>query len=180
MPIQTNFAVEVGFFHIPIPATRADVRKLNACWKRHPLKSGSIRAKHTKQGLILQAVKPFVMVAVADEYWREIGRLVKRANESWWDICVVVLDSEPSAKTPHAHALSLCRITAKGELNYLVSEEPASLWPEAYQSRPKRRSARRTKWQFAPDLLGVVSGPKDLSKRRREGDLQDGMPTVVD
>lgn len=172
MPIQTNLAVEAAFFHVPIPATAADARALNACWKRHPLKSGRIVAKHTTRGLILKVVRPVVLVAVADEYWREIGRLVKRTGEPWWDICTVVLDSELQAKKPHAHALSLYRISAKGKLNYLMSEEPESLWPEAYAVTPKRRLSRRlspksrSKWQFAPDLIGIVSGHKDLSTRK--------------
>jgi hypothetical protein len=171
MPIQTNFAVETAFFHVPIPATKSEVRQLNAIWNRQPPKNGRIVAKHTKQGMILEAAKPVVMVAVADEYWRAIGRLVKRTREPWWDLCAIVLDSEVQSKKPQAHALSLYRITAKGKLNYLVSEEPESLWPEAYASRPKRKPSRRSsakrgkKWQFAPDLLGIFSGPKILSTR---------------
>lgn len=173
MPIQTNFALETGFFHVPIPATPADVRRLNACWKRHSLRHGRIVARHTAKGVILKVVRPVVMVAVVDEYWRELGRLVKRAGEPWWDLCAIVIDSEPQPKKPHAHALSLCRITAKGEMNYLHSDTPEAIWPEQYPSPRKKRSASRTaakqlkKWQFSPDLLGIVKGPRDLS--RREG-----------
>ena len=119
--------------------------------------------------MILVVAKPVVLVGVTDAYWRAIGRLAKRAGEPWWDICAVVLDSEPQPKQPQAHALSLYRITARGKLNYLVSEEPESLWPEAYSSRPKpsrcTTAKRRKKWQFSPDLIGIISGPKTLSMR---------------
>ena len=172
MPIQTNCALETAFFHMPIPATKTEVRRLNAVWNRQPPKNGRIVATHTKRGMTLKVKKPVVMVAVADEYWRALGRLVKRTGEPWWDICAVVLDSEAQPKKPQAHALSLYRITAQGKLNYLVSEEPESLWPEAYASRPKRQPAHRTtakrrkRWQFAPDLIGFVTGPKNLSMRK--------------
>ena len=124
MPIQTNCALETAFFHVPIPATPAEVRRLNATWNRQPPRNGRIVATRTRRGMILEVTKPVVMVAVADEYWREIGRLVKRTGEPWWDICVIVTDSEPQQKKPHAHALSLCRITAKGEMHYLHSDTP--------------------------------------------------------
>ncbi len=143
MPIQTNLALETGFFHVPIPATRAAVRKVNTLWKRQPPRNGRIVARHTKQGMFLEVTEPVVLVGVTDAYWRAIGRLVKRTGEPWWDFCAVVLDSEPQPRKPHAHALSLYRITAKGRLNYLVSEEPESLWPEAYASRPKGQPTRR-------------------------------------
>ena len=109
MPIQTNCALETAFFHVPIPATNTEVRRLNAIWKRQPPKNGCIVATHTKRGMILGVTKPVVLVGVTDAYWRAIGRLVKRTGESWWDLCAVVTDSEPQPKKPHAHALSLYR-----------------------------------------------------------------------
>ena len=172
MPIQTNFAVETALFHVPIPATKAEVRRLSAIWKRQPPKNGRLVATHTKPGMILKVTKPVVMVAVADGYWSEIGRLVKRTGEPWWDLCAIVSDSEPQRKKPHAHALSLYRITAKGEMHHLHSDTPEALWPEQYPPQPRRRSRSRAsakllkKWQFAPDLLGVFSGPRDLSLRK--------------
>ena len=172
MPIQTNLAVETAFFHVPIPATKAEVGRLNAIWDRQPPMNGRIMATHTKWGMVLEITKPVVLVAVADEYWRVIGRLVKRTGEPWWDICAIVTDSEPQPKKPHAHALSLYRITAKGEMHYLHSDTPESLWPEQYPPQPKRRSRSRVitrllnKWRFAPDLLGVLNGPRDLSTRK--------------
>ena len=171
MPIQTNLALETGFFHVPIPATKDEVRKINTLWKLQPPRNGRIVARHTKQGMILEVTKPLVLVGVTDTYWRAIGRLVKRTGEPWWDICAIVLDSEVQSKKPHAHALSLYRITAKGEMHYLHSDTPESLWPEQYSPQPKRRSRSRAtakllkKWQFAPDLIGIFSGPKDLSTR---------------
>ncbi|MDP3072358.1 MAG: hypothetical protein Q8N18_18850 [Opitutaceae bacterium] len=169
MPIQTNFAVETAFFHVPIPATAAQVRRLNAIWRRQPPRNGRIVAKHTTRGLKLVIAKPVVLIAVADAYWREIGRLIKRTGEPWWDICAIVTDSKPVMKKPHAHALSLYRITAKGEMQFLHSDTPEALWPEQYPAVRKRArspKARSKKWQFAPDLLGIFDGPRDLSTRK--------------
>ena len=127
MPIQTNLALESALYHVPIPATRTDVRRLNDCWKRQPPRNGRIVATHSAQGFTLKVVTPVVMIAVADDYWREIGRLVKRTGEPWWDLCAVVVDSEPQPKKPHAHALSLYRITSKGEMHYLHSDTPEAI-----------------------------------------------------
>lgn len=109
MPIQTNCALETAFFHLPIPATKSEVRRLNAIWNRQPPKNGCIVATHTKRGMILEVTKPVMLVGVTDAYWRVIGRLVKRTGERWWDLCAIVSDSEPQPKKPHAHALSLYR-----------------------------------------------------------------------
>jgi hypothetical protein len=172
MPIQTNLAVETAFFHVPIPATPAQGRRLNAIWRRQPPRNGRIVAKHATRGLMLTVTQPVVLVAVAEDYWRELGRLIKRTGEPWWDICAIVNDSKPVRKKPHAHALSLYRITAKGEMQYLHSDTPEALWPEQYPAERRRtRSARVTKtrfkkWQFAPDLLGIFDGPRDLSQRK--------------
>ncbi len=178
MPIQTNCALETAFFHVPIPATKMEVRRLNAILNRQPPRNGRIVATHTKRGMILRVAKPVVLLAVADEYWRAFGRLVKRTGERWWDICAIVDDSEPQPKKPHAHALSLYRVTAKGKMHYLHSDTPESLWPEQYRPQPKRRSRSRVtakllkKGQFAPDLRGVFRGARDLSMReRRKGQL---------
>ncbi|MEO6245086.1 MAG: hypothetical protein ABIQ12_06595 [Opitutaceae bacterium] len=172
MPIQTNLAIETAFFHVPIPATRTHVRRLNAIWQRHPQRNGRIVAHYVSRSVILKVVKPVVLLAVADQYWRELGRLIKRAGEPWWDICAIVTDSEPQEKKPHAHALSLYRITAKGEMHYLHSDTPEALWPEQYPA-PRKRAARgkakvplRKKWKFSPDLFGIVDGPSDLSTRK--------------
>ncbi len=143
MPIQTNLAIETAFFHVPIPATAAQVRRLNALWQRKPLRNGRVVAKHTARGLILTVTKPVVLLAVAEEYWRALGRLIRRTGEPWWDICAIVTDSEPLPKKPHAHALSLFRITAEGEFHYLHSDTPEALWPEQYPKRAPK--ARRTK-----------------------------------
>ena len=105
MPIQTNLAIETAFFHVPIPATPAQVRRLNAIWRRQPPGNGRIVARHTARGLILTVTQPVVLVAVAEAYWRELGRLIKRTGEPWWDICAIVTDSAPVRKKPHAHAL---------------------------------------------------------------------------
>ena len=141
MPIQTNFALETAFFHVPIPATKAQVRRLNAIWNRQPPKNGRITARHTAPGLILTVIKPVVLLAVADGYWRELGRLVKRTGEPWWEFCAIIVDSEPQKKKPHAHALSLYRITAKGEMHYLHSDTPEDSGPS--NTRPNASSARR-------------------------------------
>ena len=174
MPIQTNFAVETTLFHVPIPATKAQVRQLNDCWQRQPPRNGRIVAKHTAHGLVLKVTAPVVMVAVADEYWRELGRLVKRTGEPWWDICAIITDSKPPDKKPHAHALSLYRITAKGEMYYLHSDPPEELWPEQYPPERKLRPSSRVtkklfkKWQFSPDLFGIISGPRDLCRAAKK------------
>jgi hypothetical protein len=166
MPIQTNLAIETAFFHVPIPATAAQVRRLNALWQRQPPRNGRIVAEHTARGLLL------TMVAVAEEYWRELGRLIKRTGEPWWDICAIVTDSKPVRNKPHAHALSLYRITAKGEMQYLHSDTPEALWPEQYPAvRTRARSGRKAKarakkWKFSPDLVGIFDGPRDLSIRK--------------
>ena len=175
MPIQTNFAVETTFFHVPIPATKAQVRRLNECWRRQPPRNGRIVAKRTAQGLVLKVAAPVVMVAVADEYWRELGRLVKRTGEPWWDICAIIMDSDPQKNKPHAHALSHYRITAKGEMHYLHSDTLEELWPEQYPPERKLRSSSRVtnklfkKWQISPDLFGIISGPRNLSQREGFG-----------
>jgi hypothetical protein len=144
MPIQTNLAIETAFFHVPIPATPAQVRRLNALWRHQPPRHGRILAKHTAQGLILKVTEPVVLLAVAEDYWRELGRLIKRTGEPWWDFCAIVTDSEPSRKKPYAHALSLYRITAKGEMHYLHSDTPEELWPEQYPAVRKRVHSVRT------------------------------------
>lgn len=144
MPIQTNLAIETAFFHVPIPATAAQVRRLNALWQRKPLRNGRVVAKHTARGLILTVAKPVLLLAVAEEYWREIGRLIKRTGEPWWDMCTIVTDSKPSRKHPHAHALSLYRITAKGEFHYLHSDTPEELWPEQYPPVRERLKVTRS------------------------------------
>lgn len=69
------------------------MRRLNALWQRQPPRNGRIVAKHAAQGLTLTVVKPVVLVAVAEEYWRELGRLIKRTGEPWWDLCAIVTDS---------------------------------------------------------------------------------------
>lgn len=130
MPIQTNLAIETVFFHVPIPATPAQVRRLNAVWQRQPQRNGRIVAGFTVRGLVLTVTEPVVLLAVADDYWRALGKLIKRTGEPWWDICAVVTDSKPVLKKPHAHALSLYRITAKGKMHYLHSDTPEDLWPE--------------------------------------------------
>lgn len=132
MPIQTNLAIETAFFHEPIPATASQVRRLNALWQRKPLRRGLIVARHTARGLVLTVAQPIVLPAVAEEYWRALGRLIRRSGEPWWDICAIVTDSEPLPKKPHAHALSLFRLTAEGEFHYLHSDTSEALWPEQY------------------------------------------------
>ena len=172
MPIQTNFAIETAFFHVPIPATQADVRRLNAIWQRYPLRKGRIAAYYVSRSVILKVVKPVVLLAIADQYWRELGRLIKRTGEPWWDICAIVADSEPQEKKPQAHALSLYRITARGEMHYLHSDTPEALWPEQYPvprkcaGRTKTKASPRKKWKFSTDLLGIFDGPRDLSARK--------------
>ena len=86
MPIQTNFAIETAFFHVPIPATRAQVRRLNSIWRKQPPRNGRIVARYVARGLILEAAKPVVLLAVADQYWRELGQLIKQTGEPWWDL----------------------------------------------------------------------------------------------
>jgi hypothetical protein len=172
MPIQTNFAIETAFFHVPIPATPTQVRRLNAIWQRQPPRNGRIVAKHTARGLTLTVVKPVVLVAVAEDYWRQLGRLIRQTGEPWWDLCAIVTDSKPVRNKEHAHALSLYRITAKGEMQYLHSDTPEALWPEQYPAVRKRaRSTREIKarakqWKFAADAIGVFEGPKSSSPRK--------------
>ena len=62
MPIQTNLALETVFFHVPIPATPAQVRRLNAVWQRQPPRNGRIVAEHTARGLVLTVTEPVVLV----------------------------------------------------------------------------------------------------------------------
>ncbi len=113
-----------------------------------------------------------MLLAVAEQYWRELGRLIKRTGEPWWDICAVATDSEPQKTKPHAHALSLYRITAKGEMRYLHSDMPEALWPEQYPAPSKRagnanaKTPLRKKWKFSTDLIGMLDGPSDLSSRK--------------
>ena len=102
-------------------------------------RNGRLTALHTKRGLVLKITKPVVMLAAPDGYWKLLGRLVKRTGEPWWDICAVIADSEPQRRKPHAHALSLYRITAKGEFQYLHSDTLEALWPEQYPPTTKRR-----------------------------------------
>ena len=172
MPIQTNLAIETAFFHAPIPATRMQVRRLNAIWQRQPPRNGCIVAHYSARGLILKVIQPVVLLAVAGDYWRELGRLIKRTGEPWWDICAIVTDSEPQKKKPHAHALSLYRITATGEMHYLHSDTPEALWPEQYPAphkragRTKARTVLRKQWKFPTDLLGIFDGPRDLSAQK--------------
>lgn len=142
MPIQTNFAVETALYHLPIPATKIEVRRLNAIWNRQPPRNGRLTALHTKRGLMLRIAKPVLLLAAPDGYWKLLGRLVKRTGEPWWDISAVIADSEPQPRKPHAHALSLYRITAKGEFQYLYSDTPEALWPEQYPPITKRRRSR--------------------------------------
>ena len=174
MPIQTNLAIETAFFHVPIPATAAQVRRLNALWQRQAPRNGRIVAKHAARGLTLTVVKPLVLVAVAKDYWRELGRLIKRTGEPWWDICAIVTDSAPVRKKPHAHALSLYRITAKGEMHYLHSDTPEALWPEQYpavRKRARSTEVRGKKRRFASDAIGLIEGPKILSRRKVKGSM---------
>jgi hypothetical protein len=124
MPIQTNLAVETDLYHVPIPASQADVNRLNACWERQPPKNGRIVAEHTAVGLVLHIKAPVLMLAVSEEYWKEIGRLVRQTGEPWWDFCAAIKDFEPRPDRPHAHALSIYRITPEGELHYLHHEMP--------------------------------------------------------
>lgn len=124
MPIQTNLAIETEFFHVPLPGTAADAKRLNECWSRVAPKNGRIFAEHTLNGIVLQIAAPLVMIAVADEYWREIGQLIAQTGEPWWDFCATVVNSEPQQHHPHAHALSLHRVTDAGDLRYLHNEDP--------------------------------------------------------
>ena len=126
MPIRTNLALEKIVHHEPIPASKLDVRAVNELWKRLQLRRCNIVARHSRRGLVLSTREPIVLLAVDDAYWGKIGRLIKRTGEPWWDFCALVIDSEPRRKHPHAHALSLWRVTAKGELLWLSSEPPES------------------------------------------------------
>lgn len=123
MPIQTNLAVETDLFHVPLPATAEDVQGLNECWERQPPTNGRIVATMAPGGLMLRITAPVVMIAVSEEYWREFGRLIARTGEAWWDLCTTILDSEPQRDHPHAHALSIYRVTVGGELRFLHHED---------------------------------------------------------
>jgi hypothetical protein len=123
MPIQTNLALETAFFHVPLPATADDVERLNACWRLQPPTNDRIGARLGPQGLLLTIEAPVVLVAVNDDYWKELGAIIARTGEPWWDFCAVVVDSEPQARHPHAHALSVYRVFANGRCAYLHHEE---------------------------------------------------------
>jgi hypothetical protein len=183
MPIQTNLAIETVFFHEPIPATPTQVRRLNAVWRRQPPRHGCIVAGHTARGLVLTVAEPVVLIAVAEDYWRELGRLMPIADE--------ILSLECRAGSPNPAfcecdslqpagfgdpalhpALSLYRIMAKGEMHFFHSDTPEALWPRQYPAMRKRSRSTRAmrerakKWQFAPDLVGIFEGPRDLSTRK--------------
>ena len=165
MPIQTNFAVETALHHVAIPATKEEVRQLNAIWNRQPPRNGRLTAMHTKRGLVLKITKPVVLLAAPDGYWKLLGRLVKRTGEPWWDICAVITDSEPQRKEPHAHALSLYRVTTKGEFQYLYSDTPEALWPEQYPKTTKRRRTTKIDGDAAWDRILKDASPRPSLSR---------------
>lgn len=123
MPIQTNLAQCVQLHHVPLPGDAADAAALNAAFEREGLKRGRLEAVPGSGGILFVIRVPLPLEALGDDFWREVGKRVARTGEPGWDFCATDVDYEPLPAHPHAHALSLYRVTKDGELAYLHHEE---------------------------------------------------------
>jgi hypothetical protein len=130
MPIQTNFAQAIGLFHVPLPGSAKDAERLRRAFDDQKLKRGKLSVLSAKdpavcgktyrgERIILQIAQPFPIEVIDDPFWRNIGTLVARTKEPWWDFCVLCIDWKPVRSHPHAHALAIWRVSRKGELKYL-------------------------------------------------------------
>ena len=122
MPIQTSFADCVDLHHVPLPGGVADADALNAAFARSRLKRGRLHAAASNGAITLSIQAPFPLEALSENYGKKIGRLVAATGEPWWDFCATVVDHQPVVSHPHAHALSLYRVTDRGELQCLHHE----------------------------------------------------------
>ena len=127
MPIQTNFAVCAEIFHVPLPGGEVAAAALNTAFDREGLRRARLRAAAGKDGIVLTIQEPFPLEALGDNFWAEVGKLVAATGEPWWDFCTSVVDHEAQPTHPHAHALSLYRVTKEGKLRCLLSEDADEL-----------------------------------------------------
>jgi hypothetical protein len=123
VPIQTNLAQCIHLHHVPLPGDAADATALNAAFEREGLRRGRLEAVPGNGGILLVIRVPLPLEALGDDFWREVGKLVARTGEPWWDFCATIVDHEPLPAHPLAHALSLYRVTMDRKLAYLHHEE---------------------------------------------------------
>ena len=135
MPIQTNCAQGIRLFHAPLPGTAKDAESLRRAIKAQNLRKGKVAVLFAKNPLVhgrsyrggrilLQVAHPLPFEVIGERFWKIVGRLISKTKEPWWDFCELVTDWKPKRSHPEAHALSVWRVTRKGELRYLHYEDP--------------------------------------------------------
>lgn len=146
MPIQTNCAQAIRLFHVPLPGSAKDAKRLRRAFKEEKLRNGKIAVSSAKNPvvhgqvyrgmrIILQIARPFPVEALSERFWKEIGALVAKTKEPWWDFCELVTDWKPGRSHPEAHALSIWRVTNKGELKCLHYEDPDLYLPGEVEAK---------------------------------------------
>jgi hypothetical protein len=139
MPIQTNCAQAIRLFHVPLPGSDRDVARLRAAFKKQELRNAKLAFLFAKDPLVhgriyvggrimFQIAKPFPLEVLDERFWKEVGKLIARTKEPWWDFCEITTDWKPKKYHPHAHALSIWRVTRKGELRYLSLDDPSMVY----------------------------------------------------
>lgn len=134
MPIQTNCCQSIAIFHVPLPGSARDAQRLRRAFAAAKLKKGKLAVTAVKnpiahgkiyrgERILLQIAKPLPLEVIGDRFWKIVGSLVARTKEPWWDFCDLGVDWKPKRSHPHAHALSVWRVSRKGELSYLHYED---------------------------------------------------------
>jgi hypothetical protein len=149
MPIQTNFCQSIAIFHLPLPGSVSDAQRLRRAFATEKLKRGKLAVLSVKnpiihgkvyrgQRIILQIANPLPLEVIGDRFWKIIGTLVAKTKEPWWDFCDLGVDWKPKRSHPHAHALSIWRVTREGKLKYLHYEDID--WDQLYEDakRPNK------------------------------------------
>jgi hypothetical protein len=134
MPIQTNCCQSIAIFHAPLPGSAKDAQRLRRAFAAAKLKKGKLAVIAVKdpivhgkiyrgERIILQIANPLPLEVIGDHFWKIIGALIARTKEPWGDFCDLGVDWKFTRSHPHAHALSIWRVTRKGELKYLHYED---------------------------------------------------------
>lgn len=134
MPIQTNCAQAISIFHTPLPGILKDVEKLRRAFAAEKLRKGKLDFVDAKNPLvhgriykgnriIIQIADPLPIEVIGPKFWEELGRVIAKTKEPWWDFGQIVEDWKPKKSRPEAHALSAWRVTRKDEFRCLFLED---------------------------------------------------------
>lgn len=133
MPITLNFATEKLVWHVPVPLPQQhEVRERLYTRLKDACPTG-IQLTRTPEDMLKLRSGKLRLPAGSDTFWQALGSVIAYTREPWWDFVILVEDDriylekkgiETGKAYPHAHALSLYRVTAEGEGIYLHVEPP--------------------------------------------------------